>query len=71
MRREDSVTIILESDDKALVTHYNDGGIGIHNTGWCIQMNKKQARDLMGRLDEETFQNIPGEEKLCPKIKVA
>jgi len=46
MKRQDDVTIILEPNDKILVTSHQEGGIDIHNIGWSIQMDKNQAAKL-------------------------
>ena len=45
-----SFTVILEPDDRVLVTSYNEGGIGIHNIDWAIQMNEMQAADLYQKI---------------------
>ena len=46
MKRQDDVTIILDEYDKALITRYEDGGIGIHNIGWSIQMPESLAEEI-------------------------
>ena len=60
MKRQDDVTIILDEHDKALITQYEDGDIGIHNVGWAVHMPKEIAQKLALGLMAVVF---PGEVK--------
>ena len=59
MKRQDDVTIILEPNDRILVTSYQEGGIGIHNIGWSIQMDENQAAKLYRKIGFELGLNGP------------